>query len=143
MRDTDTERASRLRADRAAPGGGARGMSDLAHILTTVDEWLSGGGSVLLMTDYDGTLTPIVDDPADAVLSDIGRRHEGHAELRTLFEDEVIAVKAIFTPDAVRHEDGQVVVEGPAHGDFKGSPIRFTYRFTLENDAIKALEIML
>ena len=42
-------------------------MSDLAHILTTVDEWLSGGGSVLLMTDYDGTLTPIVDDPADAV----------------------------------------------------------------------------
>jgi trehalose-phosphatase len=69
MRETDTERASRLRADRAAPGGGARGMSDLAHILTTVDEWLSGGGSVLLMTDYDGTLTPIVDDPADAVLS--------------------------------------------------------------------------
>jgi len=69
MRDTDTERARRLRADRAAPGGGARGMSDLAHILTTVGEWLSGGGSILLMTDYDGTLTPIVDDPADAVLS--------------------------------------------------------------------------
>ena len=27
-----------------------------------------------------------------------------------------------------------VVVEGPAHGDFKGSPIRFTYRFALETD---------
>jgi hypothetical protein len=52
-------------------------------------------------------------------------------------------VKAIFTPDTARHEEGQVVVEGPAHGDFKGSPIRFTYRFTLENDAIKALEITL
>jgi non-heme chloroperoxidase len=90
--------------------------------------------------DVDGMLKPFA---ADAVLSDNGRRHEGHAELRTLFEDEVIAVKAIFTPDAVRHEDGQVVVEGPAHGDFKGSPIRFTYRFTLENDAIKALEITL
>ena len=60
---------------------------------------------------------------------------------RTLFEEAVVAVKAIFTPDTVRHEDGQVVVEGPAHGDFQGSPIRFTYRFTLENDAIKALEI--
>jgi len=36
---------------------------------------------------------------------------------------------------------GQVVVEGPAHGDFKGSPIHFAYRFTLENDAIRALEI--
>jgi hypothetical protein len=57
------------------------------------------------------------------------------------FEDDVIPVKAIFTPDTVRHDNGQVVVEGPAHGDFKGSPIRFTYRFTLEHDAIKALEI--
>ena len=53
----------------------------------------------------------------------------------------MIAAKAIFTPDTVRHENGQVVVEGPAHGDFPGSPIRFTYRFTLENDAITALEI--
>ena len=88
--------------------------------------------------DVDGMLKPFA---ADAVLSDIGRRHEGHAELRTLFEDEVIAVKAIFTPDATREEDGQIVVEGPAHGDFKGSPIRFTYRFTLENEAIKTLEI--
>jgi hypothetical protein len=86
----------------------------------------------------DGMLKPFA---TDAVLSDNGRRHEGHAALRALFEDEVIAVKAIFTPDAVRHEHGQVIVEGPAHGDFKGSPIRFTYRFTLENDAITALEI--
>jgi ketosteroid isomerase-like protein len=88
--------------------------------------------------DVDGMLKPFA---ADAVLLDNGRRREGHAELQTLFEDEVIAVKAIFTPDAVRYEDGQVVVEGPAHGDFTGSPIRFTYRFTLENDAIKTLEI--
>lgn len=90
--------------------------------------------------DVDRMLRPFA---VDAVLVDIGRRHQGHAELRTLFEDEVIAVKAIFTPDIARHENGQVVVEGPAHGDFKGSPIRFTYRFTLENDAIKALEITL
>ena len=88
--------------------------------------------------DVDGMLKPFADD---AVFLDNGKRHAGHAELRRLFEDEVVAVKAIFTPDAVRHEGGQVVVEGPAHGDFKGSPIRFTYRFTLENDAIKALEV--
>lgn len=88
--------------------------------------------------DVDGMLKPFA---ADAVLLDNGKRHEGHAELRTLFEDEVLAVRAVFTPDAARHEGGQVVVEGPAHGDFKGSPIRFTYSFTLENDAIKALEI--
>lgn len=88
--------------------------------------------------DVDGMLTPFA---ADAVLRDNGVILRGRAELRHLFEDGVVAVKAIFTPDTVRHEDGQVVVEGPAHGDFKGSPIRFTYRFTLENDVIKVLEI--
>ena len=35
---------------------------------------------------------------------------------------------------------GDVIVEGPAHGDFPGSPLRFTYRFTLEDGAIKTLE---
>lgn len=88
--------------------------------------------------DVDDMLKPFA---TDAVLSDNGTRYEGHAELRAMFESEVIAVKAIFTPEAVRHEDGQIVVEGPAHGDFTGSPIRFTYRFALDNDAITALEI--
>lgn len=90
--------------------------------------------------DVDGMLKPFL---ADAVVLDIGDRYEGHAELRTLLDEAVVPVRAIFTPDTARHENGQVVVEGPAHGDFKGSPIRFTYRFTLENDAIKALEITL
>jgi ketosteroid isomerase-like protein len=88
--------------------------------------------------DVDGMLTAFA---TDAVVLDNGGRHEGHAELRTLFEEAVIPVQAIFTPDTVCHETGQIVVEGPARGDFKGSPIRFTYRFTLGDDAIKALEI--
>ena len=45
-------------------------MSDLARLMAWTEEWLAGPGSVLLMTDYDGTLTPIVDDPADAVLAE-------------------------------------------------------------------------
>lgn len=88
--------------------------------------------------DVDGMLNPFADD---AVVHDNGGVHQGHAEIRSLLEEAVIPAKAIFTPDTVRHEDGQVVVEGPAHGDFPGSPIRFTYRFTLESGAIKALEI--
>ena len=88
--------------------------------------------------DLDGMLKPFA---ADAVVRDISAVHQGHAEIRALLEEAVIPAKAIFTPDTVRHEDGQVVVEGPAHGDFPGSPIRFTYRFTLENDAITVLEI--
>lgn len=88
--------------------------------------------------DADGMLKPFA---ADAVLVDNGAVLHGRAEIRRLLEDAVVAAKAIFTPDTLRCEDSQVVVEGPAHGDFKGSPIRFTYRFTLENGAIKALEI--
>jgi len=88
--------------------------------------------------DVDHMLKPFA---ADAVFVDNGVRHEGHAAIRSLLEEAVIPVKAIFTPDTVRQENGQVVVEGPGHGDFKGSPIRFTYRFTLEDDAIKALEV--
>lgn len=88
--------------------------------------------------DVDGMLDPFT---ADAILLDNGTAFRGQAEIKYLLQEAVVGAKAIFTPDSARYEDGQVVVEGPAHGDFKGSPIRFTYSFTLENDAIKALEI--
>lgn len=77
----------------------------------------------------------------DAVLRDNGAVFEGRAGIRRLIEAAVIPVKAIFTPDTLRRDGDQLVVEGPGHGDFPGSPIRFTYRFTLEGDAITALEI--
>ncbi len=88
--------------------------------------------------DLDGMLQPFTND---AVLLDNGKRYEGRAELKALFEEAVIGAKAIFSPDSIRHESGKVVVEGPARGDFPGSPIRFTYRFTLHDGAIKAVEI--
>lgn len=88
--------------------------------------------------DIDDMLKPF---RHDAVFIDNGKHFDGQAAIRQLFEKEVIPVKAIFTPDSVRKEDGDVVVvEGPAHGTFPGSPIRFTYRFTLAHDAIKTLE---
>lgn len=90
--------------------------------------------------DVEGMLAPFA---ADAVILDIDKRFEGIDGIRDLIETAVLPVRAIFTPDTVRHEPDRVVVEGPAYGDFKGSPIRFTYGFTLENDAIKALEITL
>ena len=65
----DTERASGVRGAGDAPQSGARRVSDLARLLAWAEECLAGPGSILLMTDYDGTLTPIVDDPADAVLA--------------------------------------------------------------------------
>jgi ketosteroid isomerase-like protein len=88
--------------------------------------------------DLDGMLNPFV---RDAVFIDNGKRFEGEAAIRHLLEEEVIPVKAIFMPDAIREEGGDVVVEGPAHGDFPGSPLRFTYRFTLVSSAIKTLKV--
>ncbi|MDY6924287.1 MAG: nuclear transport factor 2 family protein [Pseudomonadota bacterium] len=88
--------------------------------------------------DLEGMITPFA---PDAVLLDNGKRFVGRGEIRSLLKEMVVELKAIFTPDTVRHENGQVVVEGPAHGDFKGSPIVFTYRFDLDGDAIKAVEI--
>ncbi|ONF97295.1 nuclear transport factor 2 family protein [Sphingomonas jeddahensis] len=90
--------------------------------------------------DLDGMVAPFA---PDAIILDNGKRFEGRASVRALFEHEVVPVKAIFTPETARHEAGRVVVEGSAHGDFPGSPLRFTYDFTLENDAIIVLEITL
>jgi ketosteroid isomerase-like protein len=87
--------------------------------------------------DIDGMLKPFL---RDAVFIDNGKHFDGLAAIRQLFEHEVIPVKAIFTPDSAREESGDVIVEGPAHGDFPGSPLRFTYRFTLVQGAIKTLE---
>ena len=77
----------------------------------------------------------------DAVLLDNGKRFEGHEEIRALLKEMVVDLKAIFIPEAVRHDDETVVMEGPAHGEFPGSPIRFTYRVELEGDAIQAMEV--
>lgn len=87
--------------------------------------------------DLEGMLKPFL---PDAVFIDNGKHHDGLTEIRRLLRDEAIAVKAIFEPDTVRREAGDVVLEGPAHGEFPGSPLRFTYRFTLVNDSIKTLE---
>ncbi|AOR80926.1 nuclear transport factor 2 family protein [Novosphingobium resinovorum] len=88
--------------------------------------------------DLDGMLKPLL---REALFIDNGKHYEGQAAIRHLLEEEVIPVKAIFTPDTIREEGGDVVVEGPAHGDFPGSPLRFTYRFTLVSGAIKTLKV--
>jgi len=43
-------------------------MSDGERILTWVRDWLADGGRLLLMSDYDGTLSPIVGEPSQAWL---------------------------------------------------------------------------
>lgn len=88
--------------------------------------------------DADGMLAPFA---ADAVVFDEQARRVGKAEILAWIQSATIASRAVFTPDACRQADGVVVVSGPTAGDFLGSPIPFTFRFTLENGAIAALEI--
>jgi SnoaL-like domain len=88
--------------------------------------------------DLNGMLEPFA---PDAVVRDDGGEHRGHAELRRWMQEATLAARAIFTPDALREENGQVIVDGVTAGDFKGSPLRFTMRFTLADDGIRALEI--
>lgn len=90
--------------------------------------------------DIEAMLMPFA---LDAIVVDNGKRFEGRAEIRNLLEKEVIAAKAVFTPETIRHENDKIVVEGPTHGNFPGSPIHFTYAFLLENGAITALDITL
>jgi trehalose-phosphatase len=73
MHHVDTERATYPGDGQCVPQPGALDVSDLARLLGWVGDWAGGEGRLLLMTDYDGTLTPIVDDPADAVLSESTR----------------------------------------------------------------------
>lgn len=88
--------------------------------------------------DLEGMLQPFAND---AIVRDDGGEHHGQAQIRSWIQEATIAARAIFTPETCAEDDGIVVVEGPTHGDFKGSPIRFALRFSLEDDLIQALEI--
>ncbi|WP_309643163.1 nuclear transport factor 2 family protein [Phenylobacterium sp.] len=88
--------------------------------------------------DADGMLIPFA---ADAVVFDERERRVGKAQILAWIQSATIASRAVFTPVAWRQEKGVIVVEGPTTGDFPGSPIPFTFRFTLENRAISALEV--
>ena len=90
--------------------------------------------------DLEGMVQPFA---PDAVVEDDRNRHVGYDEIRSWIQQETLASRAIFTPDTLRHEGDHVVVEGPTAGDFKGSPLRFIFRFTLDDDVIRALRITL
>ena len=88
--------------------------------------------------DADGMLAPFA---PDAVVRDDCGRHAGHDGIRAWIDSATMAAKAVFTPETWHDENGRVIVEGPTAGDFPGSPIRFTFRFTLRDGAIAALDV--
>lgn len=68
--------------------------SDFRHIAACLGGWLGQARSLLLMTDYDGTLTPIVRNPRNARLSPRVRAH-----LETLTRSPGVRVAVISGRD--------------------------------------------
>ncbi|WP_137181719.1 nuclear transport factor 2 family protein [Roseomonas sp. AR75] len=88
--------------------------------------------------DANAMLAPFA---PDAVVRDEGGRHVGRDAIRAWIDAATIASRAVFSPETWREQDGRFIVEGPTAGDFPGSPIRFTFRFTLRHGAITDLDI--
>lgn len=88
--------------------------------------------------DLDGMLKPFA---PDAIVRDDGGQHCGRAEIRSWIDNASLAAQAVFTPDSCHFDNDRFVVSGLTHGQFKGSPARFTMRFQLEDNVIRALDI--
>lgn len=88
--------------------------------------------------DTEGMLAPFA---PGAVVHDEGAELVGHDAIRAWIQSAIVGTQAIFTPDGWRQEDGYTFVEGPAAGDFPGSPIRFVFRFEVRDGAIASLEV--
>lgn len=88
--------------------------------------------------DAAGMLAPFA---REAVVRDDGGRYAGRDEIMTWIQSATVASHAVFTPEAWRERDGRIVVEGPTTGSFPGSPLRFTFSFLLQGEAIARLEI--
>ena len=50
-------------------------MSDRDKVLAWIREWLADGGVILMIADYDGTLSPLVGEPSQAWLEAGVRAH--------------------------------------------------------------------
>jgi trehalose-phosphatase len=93
---------------------------DAVVLADWLSRWLSGGGSLLFMTDYDGTLTPHMPDPADARL-DLGvRRHLSalvrapHVRLAVISGRDLGDVaQRVAVPGAVYAGCHGLVIDGP------------------------------
>ncbi|HSE05491.1 MAG TPA: trehalose-phosphatase [Methylomirabilota bacterium] len=110
-------------------------MSDLPRLLTRAEESLAGPGSILLMTDYDGTLTPIVDDPADAVLT--ARTREDLARLARSPRARVALISGRGLEDLRARVALEDVIYAGCHGlEVEGPNLAFRHPDALAQQAM-------
>ena len=76
-RDDGRARVARIHRQRVARrrAGRAERMSDGDKVLAWIRDWLADGGAILMIADYDGTLSPLVREPSQAWLEAGVRDH--------------------------------------------------------------------
>lgn len=77
----------------------------------------------------------------DAVVKDEGREYRGVPAIREWTKETLRKYKPQVEPKKVTREAGSTAVSVDVSGDFPGSPVTLTYRFTLDGETISRLEI--
>ncbi|ACL16806.1 nuclear transport factor 2 family protein [Methanosphaerula palustris] len=79
----------------------------------------------------------------DAIVLDEGHTYRGHAAIRK-WRDDVTEQWTITTEiTGVAEKGGETVVTATVSGNFDGSPVPLDFHFTVENEKITALRIVL
>ena len=116
---------------------------DLIRLTRLLGGWLRAGGRLLLMTDYDGTLTPIVSDPADAHLT-----ADVRADLQALSRSRWARLAVISGRDLAdvraRVAVGDAIYAG-CHGlEIAGPGLSFTHpEAEAQADSLRAVSLAL
>ena len=111
-------------------------MSDVTRLADWVLDWLAGGGQLLLLSDYDGTLTPIVPNPAEARLTEAV-----HDDLQSLARSPRVRVGIVSGRD-VRDLKAQVAVPEAIYAGCYGLEIEGPGMRFLHPDAEAQQEIL-
>jgi len=101
-------------------------MGDVGWIATRLGEWVAGGGRLLFLTGYDGTLTPIVPNPDEAWVPGALRE-----DLRALARAPGVDLGIVSGRDLVDVRDRVGVMEAiyaGSHGlEIEGPGLRFLH----------------
>lgn len=77
----------------------------------------------------------------DAVVSDEGHAHTGHAAIEAWWRDVKAQYQAVAEPLEVEAKGDAIEVRAKVSGRFPGSPITLTFAFRIEDHRIAALKI--
>ncbi|APR84574.1 Hypothetical protein A7982_09923 [Minicystis rosea] len=85
--------------------------------------------------------TPLDAFAPDAIVTDEGHRHVGHAAIDEWWRDAQAKYQAVAEPFEVNAKDDAYEVRAKVTGQFPGSPITLTFAFRMKDDRIAALRI--